>query len=249
MTFIIIGFIVGIIMGLTGAGGALISIPLFIHLLQFSLKDATVLSLLTIIISTAINLFNQFSKIDFKIALAISITGIFSNYLLLPLKQNTSDLLIAFMLLIVVLFSLWSIWNKNQKTNLQEKPNNLLPKAIVTGFIIGFLTAFTGLGGGVVLVPVLLQFFGKSYKNALATSLSIILIISCSSFYFQITKAQDMINPTNVFYLFIGTITSFFVLSNITQKVENNKLDLIRKTAFSLVAIYSVATVIIKLGQ
>ena len=56
MSNILIGVIVGLIMGLTGAGGALISIPLFLSLMNVSLKEATVLSLIAVMLGSLINL-------------------------------------------------------------------------------------------------------------------------------------------------------------------------------------------------
>lgn len=52
------GSIIGIVMGLTGAGGALVAIPLFMTVLRMELKSAAVYSLVTVVIaSTQISFF------------------------------------------------------------------------------------------------------------------------------------------------------------------------------------------------
>jgi len=44
MIYAFCGLIIGIVMGLTGAGGALVAIPLFMQFLALTLKDASVYS-------------------------------------------------------------------------------------------------------------------------------------------------------------------------------------------------------------
>src|SRR5690606_28602907 len=103
--------IVGIVVGLTGAGGALISIPLFLLLLGATLKEATVLSLVAVIIGTSINLTGQLKRVDSKIAIPLSLAGIVANYGTSFLKPLTPDLVVAGLLILIAVYSLWSVWS------------------------------------------------------------------------------------------------------------------------------------------
>ncbi|WDN90571.1 uncharacterized protein BuS5_03542 [Desulfosarcina sp. BuS5] len=55
------------------------------------------------------------------------------------------------------------------------------PVIIIVGVIIGLCAAFSGLGGGFMIVPLLI-FFGYSAQKAVGTSFLGVLIISISAF-------------------------------------------------------------------
>jgi uncharacterized protein len=246
MTYLGIGFIVGIIMGLTGAGGAMISIPLFLNLLGTTLKEATVLSLVAVVFGTSVNLMGQFSKIDKKIALSLSASGIIANYGTLFLKSSTPDIVVAGLLTTIAIYSLWTIWASKNSSNTDASHKGVMLKSIGAGSLLGILTTITGLGGGVILVPLLIKLFGKSYHEALPTSLATILLISLTSFIFQSETALQLISFSQLGYLGVGALLAFFLLKVIIKKINITMLDKIRKIVFSLVTVYSAISVIIK---
>lgn len=49
-----------------------------------------------------------------------------------------------------------------------------------TGTVLGVLSAWLGIGGGVLVVPILVFFFGFAYKQAVGTSLAMLLPPSAS---------------------------------------------------------------------
>ena len=246
MVYTMVGLVVGIIMGLTGAGGAMISIPLFLHFLNTSLKEATVLSLVAVVLGTAINLIGQASKANKQIILFFSLAGALTNYLSLPLKAKTPDELIAGILSCIGIYSIWSIWNKKKEINSQEKTNLIIPKALMAGSFVGLLTTLTGLGGGVILIPILINFFGNSYEKALPTSLGTILLISLTSFIFQSATAFELITLPQLSLMTAGAVLAFILLKLLIKKVEDQKILLIRKFVFTAVTIYSIISVIYK---
>ncbi len=246
MIYTTIGLIVGMTMGLTGAGGALISIPLFINLLDTSLKDATVLSLVAVLFGTAINLFGQFSKVNIKIAMTLSAAGIVANYLSLSMKSGTPEIVIAALLTVIGIYSIVSVWGKNKTSSIVEKDSQVVTKALIAGAFSGLMTTLTGLGGGVILVPILIKFFGKNYKEALPTSLATILLISLSAFMFQSKVALGLIAIPQLLMIGGGAILAFLLLKVLLRKLSEVKVLQIRRIVFTLVTVYSVVSVIIK---
>lgn len=244
MEHLIIGLIVGIVMGLTGAGGALISIPLFLYLLNTTIKEATVLSLLAVILGTSVNLFGQTHKPDLKIVLPFVIFGAIANFATLPLKEMMADMWIAGLLVIIGGYSLWSIWNPASVR--MEVAKRSMVKTSLFGAGLGIVTTLTGLGGGVLLVPILKSFYGKSYIEALPTSLLTILLISGLSFLAQLDVGLKLINFTELGFIAAGAISSFFLLKTTLKMISKEKIEIIRKVLFSAVTIYSVSSVVIK---
>lgn len=245
MLYASIGLLVGIVMGLTGAGGAMISIPLFIYLLNTSLKEATVLSLVAVMLGTSINLMNQLSRVNKTLVLTLALSGIVANYHSLLLKASFPDLLVAITLTMIGIYSLWSIWKK-QKELSHTKVKHLIPKAIIAGSFIGILTTLTGLGGGVVLVPLLINMFHTEYENALPTSLGTIFLISLTSFVFQSKLAFDLINPQQLALMTSGVLVAYMAQKIMTSKLDLDRMLMLRKTVFTAVTIYSIIVVMLK---
>lgn len=247
MTLVIIGLLVGLIMGLTGAGGALISIPLFISMMGSSLKEATVLSLIAVISGTVLNLFTQKKSADKKFVFIAVGSGAVANAATLPLKGVTPEWAVGGLLSLIALYSVWSVWTGKKGTTIGEQ-KNVVRKMVLTGFLIGILTTLTGLGGGVILVPILLKVFGKSYEEAMPTSLLSIMLISGLSFLLQILRSDTLtISPLDTGLIFVGSITAALGLSVVTRKLQAETLDKIRKTVFTLVTVYSITSIMLKI--
>lgn len=243
MTYSFIGLIVGLIMGLTGAGGALISIPLFIILIGASLKEATFLSLLAVILGTGLNLFGKIKEVDKPILGGLVFFGAIGNYFSLPLKQSVPESTIAFLLLAIGIYSLWGVWGPGPRAESSSQKGIIL-KLALTGLMLGLITTLTGLGGGVLLVPVLMLIFGKTYADALPTSLGTILIISSVSFFLQLQTSMDLLSFELLFFLSLGTFFALGVLHLLLPRLSKEKVTILRKVIFTMVTVYSVGTVL-----
>lgn len=246
MIYTAIGIVVGMTMGLTGAGGALISIPLFINLLDTSLKEATVLSLVAVVFGTAVNLLGQISKVNKKIAIALSAAGAVSNYLSLPLKSVTPEVVIVALLTGLGIYSIASVWSKIKSSPATPNEQYIILKALIAGAFSGVMTTLTGLGGGVILVPILIKFFGKNYKEALPTSLATILLISLTAFIFQSKVALSLITIPQLAMIGGGAVIAYFMLKALLLKLSDISILQTRRIVFTLVTVYSISSVILK---
>lgn len=240
-----IGLIVGIIMGLTGAGGALVSIPLFMQLLDTSLKDATILSLVAVLFGTGINLLGLIKKIEAKIVFSFFIFGSLANYLTLPLKTMLPEIAIASILALIGVYSIWSVWRGNVTTTTTPKTSGLLKMAL-TGLVLGIVTTLTGLGGGVILVPILITFFAKTYEEALPSSLATIFLISSVSLILQMKTGLELIALHELGYIGLGAIIAFVTLKALMRFMNTNLVIQLRKIVFTMVTVYSIITVFMK---
>lgn len=91
---------------------------------------------------------------------------------------------------------------------------------IIGGCAAGFLGVVFGIGGGVILVPVLL-FTGVKPKQTIATSLSIITIITLSGTLQHIKMETLAINSTNGLLMFSAIAGA--IIGSMFLKAANNK--------------------------
>lgn len=243
-----IGIIVGLVMGVTGAGGAIISIPLFQLLLRSSLKEATVLSLLAVLFGTGINLIGKFTRVKWNLGIGLALSGTASNFASLGLKPYIPNLMIVFMLLLIGLFSIWNVWSTQENSGLAAKSIGYA-KIIITGLVLGVVTTITGLGGGVLLIPIFLKVFHLNYEDALPTSLVTIFFISFSALIFQRNTALTLIDVSEALSLGAGATFSYLTLRLTLKRLTAEKLLKLRKVIFTTVTFASLAGVVYKSFQ
>ena len=242
MQLVFIGLIIGMMMGLTGAGGALIAIPLFMSLLEQNLKVASVLSLYVVILASIINFIFQRKNADYKLATIVFMGSVLGSFASRPLKEISSDLLIATILSIVSLFSLYQVWKNKTQSNLGDVIVSL-PKSFALGFVLGILTTMTGLGGGVLLIPFFLGIFKLSESKAVATSLLIIAFSSLVSLLLQLKNLEKIFSLIELAFLVTGILSSLYGLKLVLKLVSPQKISFLRKLIFTAIVIYSLSEI------
>ncbi len=238
MEYAVIGVIIGFVMGLTGSGGALVAIPLFISLLGFNLKDASIYSLLVVSLASFINFIDQRKFVDYKLAGFIFLGSIIGSFALKPVKLVSSDLIISLLLALISLYALYSVWKKKNITLEVLNKFNLF-KTLFLGFILGGLTTMTGLGGGVLLMPIFISFFRMNELRAVGTSLITIALSSLFSLAIQFETIKTAPSIIDFVLLMTGIISSTVILRILVKKISVNKISLTRKIIFSLVVCYA----------
>lgn len=238
---VFIGVIVGLVMGLTGAGGALIAIPFFMHFLDMSLKEASTYSLLAVVIASASNFLFQRKNAQFNIALIFIFSSFVGSYLSHPFKNDLPEIWIATALIILALYSLYTVWfpPKVEPDTVAKNPHWIM--TIFLGALLGVLTTFTGLGGGVLMIPVFIRIYHLAYDKAVATSIVVMGASALFSFLIQITNAPNTRSDFNYFYLICGTLAASYLVKYLISKTSQKTSNLIRKIAFTIVVTIAIA--------
>lgn len=179
------GSIGAFLSGFLGVGGGIIYIPLLDYFLskmgmqnEMLVKGILANSLFAIIFSGSVSSYNQFKVGNFypKQIINTAVPGMLSALILTYLiktgtwyNKTMFNYVFAIMLFVIVvkMFSSKSKENKNQ-----QESKNLYYN--ITGFFAGLVTAFTGLGGGVVMTPVFTDILKLNIKKASSISNGVI---------------------------------------------------------------------------
>ena len=203
---IVLGGIVGTILGLTGAGGSIIAVPLLIFGLHLTAAQAAPIALFAVAISSLAGTIIGLRQRQVRYRAASLIAG--SGVILAPIgvwcasKVPNQPLIIAFAcVLFYVALRLFKQPQSGAETTMSEaEPDlQLLPCQVktnetrihwtmqcaralaYTGAMTGFLSGLLGVGGGFIVVPALKKYTNLQMSHILPTSLSVIAIIACSS--------------------------------------------------------------------
>lgn len=215
-----IGLLIGAVLGLTGAGGSVIAVPLLLVLLQLEPASATGLALGVVAASSiygAIQRIRQ-QEILWIPAILFGISGaIFAPGGRLLSTQVTPQFLIASFAFLSVAIALRMFWQSIRQPEQSavvragggdSRKEPLLCRFSDTqkfdwrlrcmaglslgGVLTGLLSGFFGVGGGFMIVPFLNQLNSVSMRQSVATSLVIIAAISSSGFVTHIlTQSID----------------------------------------------------------
>jgi len=257
---LIFGLFVGMILGLLGSGGAIISIPILIYGLGFSIKEAVPISLMAISLSSIIGSSIAFKQghIRYKAAILIAITGsliaplgIFLGYIL---PENPIKALFGLTLLYI---AFKNIFSKNlhggQRDNSDPDsfPCEMNPdhgkliwtkkcasSLIFTGGITGVMSGLLGVGGGFVIIPALRKFSNIPLKQITSTSVGVIAIISTVSLILYLLKGDVHLSQGIPFA--VGSLIGMLVVKKISQMINSS---LILKVFSILILIVGIALI------
>lgn len=181
-----LGSIGAFIAGLLGVGGGIVYIPILdFFLSKLGLQQGDLVkgilanSLFVIIFSGAVSSFKQYQLKNFfpREILFTAIPGTLSAVLMTFLIKNGTwyskesfTYVFASMLLIIIIRMFLS--KSSQKQSSQEITSGV-PYSI-TGFFAGFVTALSGLGGGVIMTPIFTDVLKVEIKKASSISNGVI---------------------------------------------------------------------------
>jgi uncharacterized membrane protein YfcA len=230
---------IGIILGITGGGGSILTVPVLVYVLQLNPVIATAYSLFVVGTSSAFGSIQNFRKglVDVKSAFRFAIPSVLGVFLTRKyFVPEIPDPVFYFASLqltkgtfLMVLFAVVMIWAavamlKTKKENpVPEIPQNY--GTIVQLFFVGVLIGLIGAGGGFLIVPALTKLARLTIKKAIATSLLVITINSLIGFCGDVQNNEIdwffLLNFTalSVMGIFIGLYLQKFINENLLKKI------------------------------
>jgi len=189
--------LIGLILGMLGGGGSILSIPILVYLFHIDVVMASAYSLFIVGTTSLVGAITKYREHAVNVRSAVlfgipSVVGIFgTRKWVVPsipdvIWQTESFVLSKRLLLLglfAVLMVLASFSMIKGTPDYNSDDERFMPVLlIIQGILIGFLTGLVGAGGGFLIVPALVLFTGLTFKAAVATSLFIIAISSLTGF-------------------------------------------------------------------
>ena len=178
---LIAGGFIGAVLGLVGAGGAMLSVPILLYLFDFTAIPATTGALAIVLFAALAGALPKAraKEILYRDALVIWSLGLVTNLAASVLAHKLSDAVITTGFAVVLLIAAASMLRKAKE---QEHRRMSVPVLILVSLGIGALTGLFGIGGGFIVVPVLINAFGTPPRIATGTSLVVICLNSITAF-------------------------------------------------------------------
>lgn len=210
---------IGLVLGLTGGGGSILTVPILVYLMSINPVTATAYSLFIVGTTSTFGAIQNYRKnlVDLKNGFIFAIPSFVAVYLTRkyivpeipkiilesPILITKDTFLMLFFALIMIFGALSVLKKKNQETPNEEK-RNLIFIGIQT-FIIGIIIGLVGAGGGFLIIPSLILFAKLPMRKAVGTSLFIIAMNSLVGFMGDV---QNLV----IDWMFLATFTAISVV-------------------------------------
>ena len=181
---ILLGRFVGFLSGFFGIGGGTVLVPLLLFL-GYDIKVAIGISVVQMVFSSIYGSYLNLKKGTLDVIM-VSIIGLggfigalFSGYIVSHVDGKILQLLF-------LSFAVFALLRLFFKVKVHGKEKNTHPIILfIMGFILGMLGASIGVGGSILLVPILVGYFNIKLAKATSASLFFVMYSSISGFISQ----------------------------------------------------------------
>ncbi|MEX2230941.1 MAG: sulfite exporter TauE/SafE family protein [Cyclobacteriaceae bacterium] len=240
----IIGYLasiaIGIVLGLLGGGGSILSIPILVYLFHVDAVMASAYSLFIVGVTSLAGAIPKYKDHLVNIQTGIlfglpSIVAIFvTRKWVMPAIPDvilhignfalTKRLLVLGVFAFLMIVASYTII-RGRKDVIHDDHEWRIPLLIFEGMLIGFLTGLVGAGGGFLIIPALVWLTGLHFKTAVGTSLFIIAINSLLGFLGDVLNYKMEWD----FLLSLTTLAVFGILigNKLQKKIPADRLRLL----------------------
>lgn len=229
--------IIGIVLGLLGGGGSILTVPVLVYFLSIPAYEATAYSLFVVGTTSLAGSLTYLNKklVDLKIAILVSIPSFFgvliSRKIILPNIPETlfqiSSFSVTKNLAIMILFSVLMIMASlsmiRKNKSVEDKKDMGRFSLMVKFFFVGLFLGLVGAGGGFLIIPSLVFFAKLEMKAAVGTSLLIIAANSLTGFLGDLTTS--IVFDWNLLAFFTAfALIGIFIGTKVSNYIDNKKL-------------------------
>jgi hypothetical protein len=234
---------VGVLSSLIGVGGGILLVPIFLLLFKMPLLQALALSLCCVMATSVTSSTRYLSSglVDIRVALNLEITTLIFSYFGGVAVGWISPQILAFAFAAVLVVSAIALVKPSKQEDASSRPSKHgYALAVLASTLARSMVGLLGIGGGIVLVPVLRFSLRKTIKEAVATST---LMLGTSAAVALIPYVSRGNVPfTLVPFAALGTVTGAYFGSQLFHKIESVYIKLL----FAAVMLYTALSMIMK---
>ena len=201
---IALGVAIGLAVGTLGGGGSVLAVPVLVYLLDQPVAEATTASLAVVgagAVAGAAGHARE-GRVCWRHALSFTAAAVPGIVLGTLAGQSVDDDLLLGGFALVMLAAARAIWGRAESADADGEwertgacPPLRLPRDLVAGAAVGFVTGLFGVGGGFLIVPTLAVALAFTMRTAVGTSLAIITATSLVGLVAHLVAGRDLDVP------------------------------------------------------
>ncbi len=178
----ILGVITGFVSGFFGVGGGMVLIPMLLFA-SYDIKQAVSISIMQMVFSSIFGSFlnSKKNKEILRDGLFLGIGGFIGGSLSGLIVSNVSGDILQYLFLLIVILAIIRVSTTPAQHNNVQKESS--PKKLITiGLFIGMIAMSIGVGGSVMLTPILAGYLHYNLKHASSLGLFFVIFSSIAGF-------------------------------------------------------------------
>jgi len=191
---IVAGIMTGVLLGIFGSGGSIVTMPALLYLLDVEPKSAIAMSMGIVAVTAGITALQHWQRgnVNLKVTLVFGLFGVLGTYAGARLGVITPVFIQLTLFALVMYLAAWRMLkpvalHKSVGAACTECADGFCDdlnyrEIAVHGIAVGVLTGLVGVGGGFLIVPALVLLSGLPMKQAVGTSLGIVTLKSVAGF-------------------------------------------------------------------
>lgn len=234
---IVVGIFIGMMSGFLGIGGGMILVPILL-VLGFGIKDAIGISIVQMVFSSIYGSYLNHKKGSLIIGegIFVGLGGFLGGYIGASVTEYIADEVLQFTFFALLLFALFRLfYSKNHEDDAQTKSIN---KALLfsIGVGIGIFSIILGVGGSIILTPLLVGLLHYSLKKAVSAGLFFVVFSSVAGMISRLNTGNIDFNNGLIVAIasLVGVTLGIWLKDHVTSKNHKTALLLLYLLALGM---------------
>jgi uncharacterized membrane protein YfcA len=175
-----LGLFGGMLSGLVNAGGGIIFVPALVYAAGWGIKEAVAASLVVVVfasLSGTLRNLKSDDPVNWRVAALLSSTAAPASLIGVYISRVSPETVVQ-VAFATVLLALAYPTTRGPTEFGRKRKKIQLPPILAAGVVIGTISGLVGVGGGVLLVPLMVLGLGLETKRAVSTSLAVVLFVA-----------------------------------------------------------------------
>jgi len=218
---IVVGILVGTLSGFFGIGGGMILIPILM-LLGIDIKTAIGISIVQMVFSSIYGSYLNYKKGSLVLGegIWVGVGGFFGGFIGAYVSTLIPDRILSYMFLSLLFFALYRLFSAKPSDDGSVKTLNSMVLFAVGG-IIGIFAISLGVGGSILLTPILAGFLHYPIKKAVSAGLFFVAFSSIAGLISHLSVGH--IELDKGLYVATASLLGVFIGVHLKDKVSASK--------------------------
>jgi uncharacterized membrane protein YfcA len=226
------GLAIGLAVGTLGGGGSVLAVPVLVYVLDQTVPEATTASLAVVAAGALAGALSHArgNRVCWRHAVSFTAAAVPGLALGTLAAEAVSGPLLLAGFAVVMLAAAHATWRKAEEAEPEPDgpwertgacPPLRLPRDLVAGAAVGFVTGLFGVGGGFLIVPTLAIALAFTMRTAIGTSLTIITATAVLGFVAHLLAGRSVdVDTTAALALAcaVGAVAGAAVAARIPQR-------------------------------